>query len=106
MIESLDSGELDLIGIGRPMIAEPGGPKRLLSGAIDCLPSFERTLDIFHLMPWNTVQIERLGVGFDPDLSLTGEAAVAAFAELEGRKMAALIDSRGRSHSPDTVSKN
>src|ERR1700730_13620036 len=38
MIESLDKGELDLIGLARPMIAEPGGPKRLLSGEIERLP--------------------------------------------------------------------
>jgi hypothetical protein len=40
--------------------------------------------------------VERLGDGLDPDLSLTGEAAMAAFVKLEGRNMAALLDRRGR----------
>lgn len=47
-------------------------------------------------MPWNYMQIERLGDGLDPDLSLTGEAAMSAFVELEGRNMAALLDRRRR----------
>jgi hypothetical protein len=94
MIESLDMGELDLVGIARPMIAAPDGPKRLLSGEIERLPSFEKTFDIFHLMPWNYMQLERMGDGLDPDLAVTGEAALAAFAECEGRKMAALLSHR------------
>lgn len=36
------------------------------------------------------------GDGFDPDLSLTGEAAMSAFVEFEGRNMAALLDRRRR----------
>src|SRR4029077_19917864 len=63
MIESLDKGELDLVGIARPTRAAPGGPKRLLSREIERLPSFEKTLDIFHLMPWNYMQLERMGDG-------------------------------------------
>jgi hypothetical protein len=73
MIESLDKGELDLVGIARPMIAEPGGPKRLHSGEIERLPSFEKTFDIFHLMPWNYMQLERMGDGLEPDLAMTGK---------------------------------
>ena len=77
------------------MIAEPGGPKRLLAGEIERLPSFEKIFDIFHLMPWNYMQLERMGDGLEPDLAMTGEAAFAAFAEREGRNMAALLDHRG-----------
>jgi hypothetical protein len=31
---------------------------------------------VFHILPWNNMQIERLGDGLDADLSLTGEAAM------------------------------
>jgi hypothetical protein len=41
------------------------------------------------------MQIERLGDGLDPDLSLSGEDAMAGFFELEGRNMAALLKRRG-----------
>jgi hypothetical protein len=42
------------------------------------------------------MQLWRMGDGLEPDLAMTGEAAFAAFAEREGRNMAALLDHRGR----------
>jgi hypothetical protein len=60
------------------------------------LPSFEKNFDIFHLMPWNYMQLERMGNGLEPDLAMTGEAAFAAFAEREGRNLTALLDHRRR----------
>jgi hypothetical protein len=48
------------------------------------------------LMPWNYMQLERMGDGLEPDLAMTGEAAFAAFVQCEGRNMAALLDHRGR----------
>ena len=96
MLEALEGGDLDVVGLARPLIADPEAPRRLLTGEIDRLPSHESTLNVFHILPWNATQIERLGDGLDPDLSLTGEAAMAAFVELEASNMAALLDSRGR----------
>ena len=96
MVEAREGGDLDVVGLARPLIADPEAPGRLLAGEIDKLVSPEATLNVFHIMPWNTMQIERLGDGLDPDLSLTGEAAMAAFVKLEGRNMAALLDRRGR----------
>jgi 2,4-dienoyl-CoA reductase-like NADH-dependent reductase (Old Yellow Enzyme family) len=96
MVEALADGDLDVVGLARPLIADPEAPRRLLTGEIDRLRSPESMLNVFHILPWNAMQIERLGDGLDPDLSLTGEAAMAAFVELEGRNMAALLDGRGR----------
>ena len=96
MVEALDGGDLDVIGLARPLVADPEAPRRLLAGEVDKLPSPETTLNPFQILPWNSLQIERLGDGLDPDLSLTGEAALTAFAELEGRNMAALLANRGR----------
>ncbi len=96
MIEAREGGDLDVVGLARPLIADPEAPWRLLAGEIDKLVSPEKRLNVFHILPWNNMQIERLGDGLAPDLSLTGEAAMAAFIKLEGRNMAALLDHRGR----------
>jgi 2,4-dienoyl-CoA reductase-like NADH-dependent reductase (Old Yellow Enzyme family) len=96
MVEAQKGGDLDVVGLARPLIAEPEAPRHLLAGEIDKLLSPEATLNVFHILPWNYMQVERLADGLDPDLSLTGEAAMAAFAKLEGRNMAALLDDRRR----------
>jgi len=96
MVEAQEAGELDVVGLARPLIADPEAPRRLLAGEIDRLPSREATLNVFHILPWNYMQIERLADGLEPELSLTGEAALAAFAKLEGRNMAAPLDHRRR----------
>ena len=96
MVEALEGGDLDVVGLARPLIADPEAPRGLLADEIDKLLSTEATLNVFHILPWNNMQVDRLGDGLDPDLSLTGEAAMAAFVELEGRNMAALLDRRGR----------
>jgi hypothetical protein len=84
------------VGLVRPLIADPEAPRRLLAREIHGLPAHEATLNAFHILPWNSMRIERLGDGLDPDLSLTGEVAITVFVALEGRNMAALLDRRGR----------
>jgi 2,4-dienoyl-CoA reductase-like NADH-dependent reductase (Old Yellow Enzyme family) len=96
MVEAHQGGDLDVVGLARPLIADPEAPLRLLAGEVDTVPSPEATLSVFHILPWNYIQIERLADGLDPDLSLTGEAAMTAFAKLESRNMAALLDHRRR----------
>jgi NADH:flavin oxidoreductase / NADH oxidase family len=96
MMESLERGELDVIGLGRPIIADPEVPKRMLSGEVDRAPSPEAALHPFHLLPWNNLQLERLADGLEPDLSLDGAAAVAQFTELETGNMSALLQHRAQ----------
>ena len=96
MEAALQAGELDLIGLGRPMIADPLTPARLLAGEIDRTLTPEDRIGLFHLLGWNNMQLERLGDGLDPDLSLDGAEATAAFKLVEARYMAALLERRSR----------
>ncbi len=94
MVEALEHGLLDLIGIGRPMIVDPESPRRLLAGEIDRLPSSESKVGLLEILPWNNMQLERLGDGLDPDLDLSGGEATRVFAELEASNLAAVMAHR------------
>jgi 2,4-dienoyl-CoA reductase-like NADH-dependent reductase (Old Yellow Enzyme family) len=96
MVASLNDGELDVVGIGRPMIADPQTPAKLLSGEIEHAIAPEKQLHLFHFLPWFNMQLERMGDGGDPDLALTGEAAAEAFGPLERRITENLLAHRAR----------
>ena len=96
MVEALENGELDLVGLGRPMLADPDAPRRLLSGEIESVTRHEDTLDVFHLMPWHSMQMERMGDGLEPDQGLDGSLASQRFVELETKNFAALIEHRAK----------
>jgi hypothetical protein len=94
VLESLERGELDVIGLGRPIITDPEVPKRIVSGENDRAPSPEAALHPFHLLPWNNMQLERLAEGLDPDLLLDGADAVEQFTEFGTRNITALLQHR------------
>jgi len=94
MEAAVQSGELDIVGLGRPMIAAPETPERLLDGEIESALARERSLNLFHMLPWFNMQLERLGEGRDPDLSLDGATALAEFGPLEAAKTQALLARR------------
>jgi 2,4-dienoyl-CoA reductase-like NADH-dependent reductase (Old Yellow Enzyme family) len=94
MVEALDGGELDVVGLGRPMIADPETPTKILSGQIGKTLTPEDKVGLFHLLGWNNMQLERLGDGLDPDLALDGETAAAAFRTLETGNFSAVLRRR------------
>lgn len=94
MVAAMEHGELDMIGLGRPLIADPATPARLLTGDIDRAPAPERSLSVFHVLPWFNVQMERLADGSDPDFSLAGPDAVKEFVHMETGRTMALLQAR------------
>jgi 2,4-dienoyl-CoA reductase-like NADH-dependent reductase (Old Yellow Enzyme family) len=100
MVEALEKQETDVVGLGRPLIADPESPRRLLTGQIDKLfePAIAMSANVplspLAVLRWNSMQIELLADGLDPDPSLTGDAAVAAFFELDSRNTRALLEHR------------
>jgi 2,4-dienoyl-CoA reductase-like NADH-dependent reductase (Old Yellow Enzyme family) len=100
MAEALEMQEADVLGLGRPFIADPESLRRLLDGQIDKLfePDIAMPANValspLAVLRWNSMQIERLADGLDPDPALTGDAAIAAFSELESRNTRALLEHR------------
>lgn len=73
MVEALESGATDMIGLGRPLAVEPDFSARLLSGAtqsIDVKPRITgiKTIDDMAMMEtvWYARQIERIAKGKTP----------------------------------------
>lgn len=108
--EALGSGALDIVGIGRPYCADTRCVQKLLSGEMEMLPAFERTLQLnpAHLGPdaspveiaeaglwgvqgWFCTQIIRLGKGLDPDLSMGVYQAGLLYMENEALAARALV---------------
>lgn len=94
MAEAIRGGELDVVGVGRPLIVDPETPRKLISGELAVAPRAEDSLNVFHLIPWFSAQMVRIGEGRDPDLALSGEVAAAEFRETEIRAVTALTNGR------------
>ena len=102
MVAALEAGELDLVGLGRPLIIDPLIPARLLRGETSRAPSPETSLAVFHGPSWFNIQMERLADGLDADLSLSGEDATEMFKEIEAQSTAALIARRRNAAPPQS----
>jgi 2,4-dienoyl-CoA reductase-like NADH-dependent reductase (Old Yellow Enzyme family) len=73
MESALESGFVDVIGLGRPLVFEPDLPLALITdpggtrSALDLKTTGIRRLDAAADLWWNQHQIGRLGAGKDPD---------------------------------------
>ena len=89
MHQAINSGDCDLIGLGRPLCTHTDFPKKLLSGEVDEAPRFEdsvqlgegrwgvhspieliRTINTLGQQGFYYVQLLRMGAGLEPDLKL------------------------------------
>ncbi len=110
MDEALAGGDVDVIGLGRPLCVDPNFPNKVLSGALEAAPDVEKGLRIgpgifgpnspigifkalngFAKIGWYYEQIYKLADGDDPDLSLSGFKAFMAYDKTEAAKAKALV---------------
>lgn len=72
MTEAIDSGAVDVVGLGRPLALEPDLPARLLDGSTTTSAALQprtiglRAVDSASELVWHTVQMWRMGDGKDP----------------------------------------
>lgn len=100
MNSALDAGEADLIGLGRPLCVDIDAPAQLLSGALESLPKWEKTLRIgpgilgpnsslglmkalngFGMQGWFYTQLHRISEGQKPNRRL---GVFSAFLKMQG----------------------
>ena len=102
MNEALSAGDVDMIGLGRPLCIDPGFPAKLLSGELGQAPDVETGLRIgpgllgpdspiaivkaingFARIGWYYEQIYRLADGLEPNLSMSALRALLAYDKTE-----------------------
>ncbi len=105
MDEALSAGDVDMIGLGRPLCIDPDFPAKLLSGEIEQAPDVDASLRIgpgllgpnspiaimkaingFARVGWYYEQIYRLADGLEPDLSMSALSALLAYDKTEKKK--------------------
>ncbi|MBT8088096.1 MAG: NADH:flavin oxidoreductase/NADH oxidase family protein [Gammaproteobacteria bacterium] len=109
MNEALAGGDVDIIGLGRPLCIDPDFPRKILSGAIQHADDVEAGLRIgpgwlgpaspvaaikaingFARIGWYYEQIYRLADGLQPDTSMSALRALLAYDKTEKAKARAL----------------
>lgn len=109
MNEALAGGDVDMIGLGRPLCIDTDFPSRILSGELLSAPDVESSLRIgpgflgpnspiaaikaangFARIGWYYEQIYRLADGLQADLSLSAFRALLAYEKTEKKKARAL----------------
>ena len=91
MDEALAAGELDMIGLGRPMCVDTDLPRRLFSGEWAAAQSYESGISPAKAgLAWFCLQLLRIGDGLEPDRSLDGTRAMEQYAASESAAAHAL----------------
>ena len=110
MNDALSGGDVDMIGIGRPLCTDPDFPAKIMRGELDMAPDVEKTLRIgpgilgpnspiammkaingFARIGWFYEQIYRLADGLEPDVSMTALRALMAYEKTEKTKARELV---------------
>jgi len=100
MEEAVNSGECDVIGLGRPTATTPDAADVLLSGRAEAVTAKQvrygmrgllgkfvelKTLDGLLELGWHADQLHRIGDGLEPDLDRSRLAATVAMLRRSGR---------------------
>jgi 2,4-dienoyl-CoA reductase-like NADH-dependent reductase (Old Yellow Enzyme family) len=110
MNDALSGGDVDMIGIGRPLCTDPDFPAKIMRGELDLAPDVEKALRIgpgifgpnspiammkaingFARIGWFYEQIYRLADGREPDVSMTALRALMAYEITEKTKARELV---------------
>jgi len=108
--EALSDGDVDVIGLARPLCVDPDFPAKVLSGQLEGAPDVDTNLRLgpgwlgpaspialikaanaFARIGWYYEQIYRLADGLEPDLSMSAIRALIAYEKTEKAKARELV---------------
>ncbi|MDH3375178.1 MAG: NADH:flavin oxidoreductase/NADH oxidase family protein [Gammaproteobacteria bacterium] len=114
MNEALSGGDVDMIGLARPLCVDPNFPARILSGELQQAPDVEKGLRIgpgilgpnsaiaaikamngFARVGWYYEQLYRLADGLEPDMSMSALRALMSYDKSEKVKARQLVRQLG-----------
>ncbi len=91
MDDALASGDLDVIGIARPMCVETDLPARLLDGRTEEGGRYEAGIEPARAgLAWFCLQLLRIGDGKEPDTDMDGATAIALYKASEAEAAKAM----------------
>ena len=91
MDDALASGDLDVIGIARPMCVETDLPARLLDGSAEEGGRYEADIEPARAgLAWFCLQLLRIGDGKEPDLGMDGATAIELYKASEAEAAKAI----------------
>lgn len=100
MAAALESGDCDVIGLGRPTATMPDAAARILDGSVDRLASHQRAVpakavlakvidtgsfDSLFDLQWHTDQLHRIGAGLEPDTGRPSWKTIGSMLQRNGR---------------------
>ncbi len=110
MESAISDDNVDIIGLGRPLVIDPEGAAKLLAGEVDALASrdddlvigtgllgpkspigFLRDLNAWGAFGWYCEHIYSIADGKEPDLNLSAFSSLLAYDKAEGRAAKALV---------------
>ena len=110
MNEALSGGEVDMIGLGRPLCWDPDFPNKIMEGSVEKAEPVEKTLRLgpgifgpnspikfikmingFGTQSWYYEQIYRMADGKDPDLKMTMRQTFGRYDKIENDKAKAMV---------------
>ncbi len=113
MKAALASGDVDLIGLARPLCTDTNLPKRLLAGEVDAAPRWEQHLRLgsgifsprssigllrlanaWGIQGWFCLQLIRMGRNQDPDRAMSVLSALVLYFTNEARTASAMKKAR------------
>ncbi len=105
MNDALSGGDVDMIGLGRPLCTDPDFPEKIMRGELDVAPDVEKSLRLgpgilgphspismiktvngFARIGWYYEQIYRLADGLEADLSMSALRALMSYEKTEKKK--------------------